>query len=109
MQFGRPRTDIRFWIVNRELNIHVSKVAPGHTLRQVKRIRDRDTLKRHPALPIETPGLDHQRVPLPTSDRIAHPRGIRVLRKLPAIREDLAERCPVLIKNQNQSGNLNIL
>ena len=56
---------------------------------------------------VETGGIDDQRVLFPVSDRVAQPRGIRILRKLPAIGEDGSVRTVRrLMEDHDQSRGL---
>ena len=109
VQFGFPRFGIGLRVVDGELDIHVPHVAPMNSLGQMHGVGRRDTASGQPLLPVETAGLDHQRVALPVADRISHPRRIGIRWKFAAVGKDLAEGVLIFVQNQDQSGSLDNL
>src|SRR5437762_3509587 len=70
MHFFRdcPRLGIGFGVIDRNLNIHVSKVFPPETFDDMQGIRGWFAWLVQPGLSIETPGVDHQSVAVPLTD-----------------------------------------
>ena len=86
----RPREHLR--IVDGDLVVQVAEVAAAETLGQTERLGLWMSGAVEPTLVVEPGGRDDQRVAFPSSDRVAEPRRVRVLRQIAAVGEDGARR-----------------
>src|SRR5947209_17977491 len=69
---NRPWSGIRLGIVERELNIHVPKVAAAEAFGHMQGFRMRVAAEIKPRFIVKARRFDHERVALPMTDRISH-------------------------------------
>jgi len=102
-----PGFRIRLRIVDRHLQIHVSKVSPVESFDQMKLFGCGVPRLIQPELTVRTGRFHDERVSFPLADGESLPRGpIDDFWKRPAIRKDLAERGSRFIQNHGQTWGL---
>ena len=85
----RPRPRVRAGVVNRDLVLEPAHVEPRPALDRVQSLGVRRAIVIEPELVVEADRVDHQRVLLERTDRVAEPGRVELGRVLAAIHEDL--------------------
>src|SRR5262245_34541877 len=80
-----PRLRIQLWVIERELNGHVSEVLTAHPFRNDKLIGMRITAVVEPGALVDANSLYNEGIAFPLADRIPEPCRVAILRKRPAI------------------------
>src|SRR6516165_3537315 len=102
----RPGLGIGLRVVNRDFDVHMSKVAAAEALDGVKSFRMRTAAVIDPALIVEAARVNHEPVALPFANGITEPRGSGHRRMGAAVCEDLAVERVLFIQNEGYAGIL---
>src|SRR5215469_13788975 len=94
-----PGLGICLGIIERDLNSHMTEVAPLKTLRDAQLVAVRMTWIVKPAFIVESDGFGNERIPFPSAGRITVPARTRIRWKATAICEDLPEVVELLVKD----------
>src|ERR1041385_8011562 len=105
-QRGRPRLTISNRVLKRELDIHLTQVFPLKTFDKAQLIAMRVSRRIEPALIVQAPRVDDQRVALPFAYGISKPCGIHFLRMATPIGENLPEARALFKQNQRDPGGV---
>src|SRR5215467_12037222 len=109
MHRDRPRSGVRLWIVNSQLDLEVPVVWSADPLSKSSAFADRAATRVEPYVAAQTDRVDDQCVALPFRRRVTVPGGGRIDRQRTSIREDLAVARTELVENCNKAARLNDL
>src|SRR4029453_4220417 len=108
LERNRPRSRVRPWVLQRDLNFQMAEVGAAITFHHAQRFRVRMTVTIQPRPVIESDAFDHKRVALPAPNRIAHPTWIGLGLQRAAVQEDLTIR-EIFVEHHDQLWRLNDL
>ncbi len=94
------------WIFDSRLHVHVAEIAAVKSLLNPQRLTLRMSEAVQPVDVVESRRIHHQRIAVPFSRRVSHPRRKRIHRKFAPVCVDLAKGAVHLIKNGNSFRSL---
>src|SRR4030095_14699356 len=104
-----PGSRIRFRIVDRDLHIQVTEVAPVKAFDGVESVTVRVAAVIKPRLIVEAFGFDDERIAFPSANGISHPSWLHLFGEVTPIGECLSVPSLVFKKNQHHSWRLDEL
>src|SRR5689334_19791606 len=108
-QQNGPRCGVRFGIVDGHLNLQLAEVRAPKPFRYFRGFGDGSAFFVRPRAISQTDGLNHQRVAVPLRRRVTFEGRLRVGGEWSSVREDLPVHKALLVKDYEQSRNLDEL
>src|SRR5262245_37138062 len=102
LRFVDPRFRIGLRVVDRYSDLQSLSVDPAVSFSEMHHVAVRIAIEIQPWYVVEPDGVDDERVPFPSANRVAHPRWIRIVRKLSSVGPDRAPM-PVVLEEHDDA------